>query len=84
MKILNDREKYKELIEYACLNCDVVSFTKLNYWYDETSRVIPIILRKTNSTEEDIVLKYSGNYLESLYECLCKDEEIFDELYKKT
>lgn len=83
MRIVNHKEMYKELVEYACLNCNVVSIAKRYYKYDETPRVIQVILKKMNITVEDIVFKYSEKYFNELYSKLCYDEEIFDKAYIK-
>lgn len=83
MRVFNDEEMYKELIEYACVNCDVVSVTKKYYRYDEITKVMQIVLEKLNATEEEIAAKYSEKYLDELYDKLCDDEDVFAEKLKR-
>lgn len=83
MIVVNHKEVYKELVEYACSKCNIVCVNVRNYEYDETPKVIEILLKKTNSTMEDVVSNYSEEYIEDLYNCFVEDEEIFDKTYIK-
>lgn len=83
MRVFNHKEMYKELVEYACSKCDIVCVNVRDYEYDETPMVIEILLKKKNSTTEEVISKYSEKYLDDLYDYFAEDEEIFDKTYIK-
>lgn len=83
MRVFNHKEMYKELVEYACSKCNIVCVNVRDYEYDETPKVIEILLKKKNSTMEEIISEYSEKYLDDLYEYFAEDEEIFDKTYIK-
>ncbi len=83
MRVFNHKEMYKELVEYICSKCNIICVNVRDYEYDETPKVIEILLKKTNNTMEDVISNYSEKYLDDLYNYFVEDEEIFDKTYIK-
>lgn len=83
MRVLNEKEVYKKIVEYACSKCNVVCVTKVSYNLDETPEVAEKLLKKLNASIDDIMIKYSEEYFDELYKKLENDEDIFDINYRR-